>query len=77
MKLERKTICMVRFLIIILILYPSHIFGQTVQPAVAIKKPLVGESVTGTLFYARPARAIFQHHTFLVKKTSSFGNTSP
>jgi len=37
-----------RFLIIILILYPSLIFGQTVQPAVAIKKPLVGEGVTGS-----------------------------
>ncbi len=48
MKLERKTICLMRFLIIILILYPVHIFGQTVQPAVAIKKPLVGEGVTGS-----------------------------
>ena len=48
MKLKRKTICLMRFLIIILILYPSLIFGQTVQPAVAIKKPLVGEGVTGS-----------------------------
>lgn len=46
MRLKRKII-LVRFLIIILILYPGQILGQNSQPAVAIKKPLVGEGVAG------------------------------
>lgn len=48
MKLEHKITYLVKFLIIILILYPGQIFGQNSQPAVAIKKPLLGEKISGS-----------------------------
>ncbi len=47
MKLEKIRIGLVWFLMTLFIIFPCHTFAQDSQPAVAIKKPLLGEGVGG------------------------------
>ena len=47
---ERKIVGLVGLkwvLVILLLIYPCQVFGQGSQPAVAIKKPVMGEGVSG------------------------------